>query len=85
MLRTQSTHRLRGWQQQLATQEKVMTLVDPVSIMKRGFTQTYVNGKLLSQVKPVPEGSQLRTVTHDSIYTSILQKHQIRSDGKEES
>ena len=77
-LRTQSTHQLRRWQAQLATQEKVMSLVDPVSIMKRGFTQTYVNGRLLSGAESVPEGSELTTFTHDKTYISVLQNQKKR-------
>ena len=77
-LRTQSTHQLRRWQQQLATQEKVMTLVDPASIMKRGFTRTYVNGKLLSRAGTLPEGSELQTLTYDKTYVSILQEQKAR-------
>ena len=72
-LRTQSSNQLRRWQERLATQEKVVTLVDPVSIMKRGFTQTYVDGQLLSRAESIPEGSELKTLTYDKIYTSILQ------------
>ena len=73
-LRTQSSNQLRRWQQQLNTQEKVMTLVDPISIMRRGFTQTYVNGKLLTRVGSVPKGSELQTITHHTTYLSILQE-----------
>ena len=84
-LRTQTRNQLRRWQQQLDTQQKIMTLVDPVSILKRGFTQTYVNGKLLSRAGPVPEGSELHTLTHDTTYISIVQKQQVQKHGQEES
>ena len=73
-LRTQSQHQLRRWEQRLETQEKVMTLVNPVSILKRGFTRTYVDGKLLSQAGPLAPGSQLETITSKETYISILQK-----------
>lgn len=73
-LRTQSQNQLRRWQQQLSTHEKVMSLVDPVSIMKRGFTQTYVSGTLLSRAGAIPKGSELQTITANRTFISILQE-----------
>ena len=84
-LRTQARHQLHRWQQQLATQEKVVALIDPASILRRGFTQTSVNGKLLSRAGTVAPGDTLRTLSHDTIYTSTLQQQQKRYDGQEES
>ncbi len=84
-LQVQTRHQLRRWQQQLATQEKVVSLIDPASILRRGFTQTYVNGKLLSRAGTVAPGDVLRTLTRDTIYTSTLQQQQKRNDGQEKN
>ena len=73
-LRSQSIRQLRRWQQHVDTQEKVMTLVNPVSVMKRGFTRTYVNGKLLSQTGSIPKGSELTTMTYKKTYISVLRE-----------
>ena len=84
VLRTQTHHQLQRWQQQLETQEKVMTLVNPASMLRRGFTQTYVNGKLLSQTSRLAAGAELRTLTHDKVYISTLQAQQKHNDGQKE-
>ena len=84
ILRTQARYRLHELSQRLQTQEKTITLVDPAHVMKRGFTRTYVNGKLLSQLKSVAAGSEIKTLTHNKVYTSILQIEEQRN-GQEES
>ena len=81
-LRTQTQHQLQRWQQQLDTQEKVVALVDPASILRRGFTQTYVNGKLLSKTGKIAAGSELRTLTAHQTLISILQEQRPRNDGQ---
>lgn len=85
LLRARVNDQLHRWQQQLATQEKVASLINPASILRRGFTQTYVNGKPLSQVKRVAAGDTLRTLTHDREYTSTVQQHQLRKHGQKEN
>ena len=84
-LRTRTTLQLQRWQRQLATQEKVISLLDPASILRRGFTQTYVNGTPLAQAGKVAAGAILRTITHDNQYTSTVQEHQKRNHGQEEN
>ena len=82
VLRSQTQHQLQRWQQQLATQEKVMTLVNPVSILRRGFTQTYVNGRLLTKAGKIAVGSEIRTLTAHQTLISTLQAQRPRNDGQ---
>ncbi len=83
-LRAQTQHQLQRWQQQLDTHEKVVTLVNPASILRRGFTQTYVNGKLLPKAGKIAAGSEIRTLTADKILISTLQEQRPRNDGQKE-
>ena len=83
-LRTQTQHQLQRWQQQLDTQEKVVALVDPASILRRGFTQTYVNGKLLSKITRLVPGSEVRTLAAHQTLISTLQEQHSPTDGQEE-
>ena len=82
VLRTQTHHQLQRWQQQLNTQEKVVALLDPASILRRGFTQTYVNGKLLTKTGKIAAGSELRTLTANETLISTLKEQQPRNDGQ---
>lgn len=84
-LRTQTQHQLQRWQQQLDTHEKVVALLDPASILRRGFTQTYVDGKLLSKAGSIAKGSEIRTLTANKTLISTLQEQRPRNDGQEEN
>ncbi|MGB3851994.1 MAG: exodeoxyribonuclease VII large subunit [Tunicatimonas sp.] len=84
-LRAQTQRQLQHWRQQLDTQGKLLTLVDPASILRRGFTQTYVNGKLLTKATKIPKGSEVRTLTADQTLISTLQEQRPRDDGQTKS
>jgi exodeoxyribonuclease VII large subunit len=45
--------------------EKNISHMDPVNILKRGFTITMHNGRVLKSYKEVNEGDQLTTLTAD--------------------
>ncbi len=81
-LRAQTQHQLQRWQQQLNTHEKVVALLDPASILRRGFTQTYVNGKLLSKTTRLVAGSEIRTLTANKTLISTLKEQRPRNDGQ---
>ncbi len=80
-LRTQAHYQVQQQEQRLRTQEKVVRLLDPAQVLKRGFTRTYVDGKPLAQQTSVAAGSIVETHTHNRIFTSILQTQ----DGQKKS
>ncbi len=84
VLRTQTHHQLQRWQQQLNIHEKVVALLDPASILRRGFTQTYVNGKLLSKTTRLVADSEIRTLTANKTLISTLKEQRPRNDGQKE-
>jgi len=49
-------------------------LVDPVSVLKRGYSLTYKNGKLMKSVSELNEGDELRTQLADGQVTSKIIK-----------
>jgi exodeoxyribonuclease VII large subunit len=56
-------------------------LVDPLSVMKRGYSMTLAEGKILKSTDPVREGTRLRTILPDgeilSLATSVRKKKKI--------
>jgi len=55
--------------------------LDPVSVLKRGYTLTYKNGSLLKDIRGIFEGDKIRTVLHEGTVTSSVEE--VRSNGKE--
>ncbi|ELR71485.1 Exodeoxyribonuclease VII large subunit [Fulvivirga imtechensis AK7] len=59
---------------QLDLAEKSLQLLDPQAILRRGYSITTVNGKLLSKSE-VKSGDELTTETADKIITSKVESH----------
>ncbi len=54
-------HHLKYEQTKLTQLNKICTLLAPTAIMKRGYTQTYTNEKMIVSAKKVKEGMILET------------------------
>jgi len=60
--------------EQLKNLEKIVQLVDPMNVVKRGYTITNVNGKLVRSVNDLKEGDVLNTLTADGNIDSKILK-----------
>lgn len=58
----------------LQTSERLMEMVNPEALLKRGFSVTYINGKLLKQAESPKVGDEIRTKTTEATYLSSLEK-----------
>lgn len=59
---------------QLKSTEKIIELVDPMNVVKRGYTLTTVNGKLVRSISEIKEGQTLETQTSDGVIHSTVTK-----------
>ena len=71
-LREKTQYYLTLQQQRLNACHKLLTVVHPENVMKRGYTITYVDGKPLQRNTKVPVGSRLVTKTVDTSYISTV-------------
>lgn len=59
---------------QLNSTEKIIELVDPMNVVKRGYTLTTINGKLLRSVDEIKPGNTIETLTSDGMLESTITK-----------
>ncbi len=57
---------------QLESLEKHIQILDPINILKRGFSITYVNGKAVKDVSEVSPGEAMETQVYNGKITSIV-------------
>ncbi len=70
-----STRLLKQQHDQLKNTEKIIQLVDPMNVVKRGYTITSVNGQLLRSVDQIKAGAKLETLTSDgTIHSEVVKK-----------
>ncbi len=67
-------HHLKYEQTKLTQFNKICELLAPTAIMKRGYTQTYKDGKMLVSAKKVKEGMILETQFIDGVIKSKVIK-----------
>lgn len=53
------------WQNRLSSVEKSVSLMDPIHVLRRGYTITLVNGKSIQTASSLSNGDQLMTLTKD--------------------
>lgn len=70
--RTQET--IRTEKKSLGSIQDKLRLVDPMNILKRGYSLTLVNGRILKSVKYVNEGDLLETRLRDGKVISRAEK-----------
>jgi len=61
-------------QVRLNNTEKTINIMDPVHVIRRGFTITTVNGKVVKSSSSVSVGDQLNTTTADGMIISTVTK-----------
>lgn len=69
------THELlRAEKKNLATIQEKLRLVDPQNILKRGYSLTTVNGKIVKSVTQIQTGDRLETKLSDGTVESTVEK-----------
>ncbi len=61
---------------QLDFNAKTVALLDPVNVLRRGYSITYCEGKLITSIQSVETGSQIKTIVKDGELTSTINKKQ---------
>jgi exodeoxyribonuclease VII large subunit len=51
-------------------QEKVVNLLNPLNLLKRGYSLTFVDGKILKSVENIQKGQRIQTQFVDGIVDS---------------
>ena len=72
---------LNAFHQSIAQTEKTIRLVDPQEVLKRGYSFTLLNGKLLNENSIVAEGAKIQTITYNYEIESEIKKIK-KNDGK---
>ncbi|HLN73905.1 MAG: exodeoxyribonuclease VII large subunit [Methylococcaceae bacterium] len=74
LIRIRALDTLRAEKKSLGSIQDKLRLVDPLNILKRGYSFTLVNGKILKSVKNVRQGDLLETQLRDGKVISIVDK-----------
>jgi len=74
ILRRVAVHSLQAGNNKLKMLEKHVELVDPSNILKRGYTLSSVNGKIITSVKGLAPGDELITNFRDGTVNSRIEK-----------
>jgi exodeoxyribonuclease VII large subunit len=61
---------------QLDLNAKTVALLDPVNVLRRGYSITYFEGKLITSIQSVETGSQIKTIVKDGELISTINKKQ---------
>jgi len=61
-LTLQSKHYLSELQKRLENQERNLSLLDPLQVLKRGYSITLLNGKALTHATDIKAGDQIKTI-----------------------
>ena len=72
-IRTHTKNLIRSYKLQLENTQKHLELINPVAVLKRGYSITLHNGKRLNGQK-LNEGDELKTVTLKRVIKSKVQK-----------
>ncbi|MEM9674488.1 MAG: exodeoxyribonuclease VII large subunit, partial [Bacteroidota bacterium] len=73
-LEKDSRQRLQDEERYLTDASRLMEVIDPVALLKRGFSITYVDNKPLAAVNKPKIGDKLLTKTASASYLSSLEK-----------
>lgn len=74
LLNTSTKRMLNNWQNQLALYDQKLNYLNPESVLKRGYSLTTINGKLIT-TDNVKEGDKIETRTLSSTLESIVTEH----------
>jgi len=65
---------LNGSKKDVENLERHIELMKPVNVLKRGYSITSINGKVVQKVDDVKKGDLLKTVVSDGQITSVAKK-----------
>ncbi len=68
-----SLETIRSEKKNLNTIQEKLRLVDPQNILKRGYSMTLLNGKIVKSVEQLNEGDRLETKLSDGMVESIVE------------
>ncbi|QIH40270.1 hypothetical protein G7A72_16290 [Flavobacterium sp. Sr18] len=54
--------------------EKNIQIMDPINVLKRGFSITYLNGKAVKDVSQLEEGAAINTMLFSGTIDSTITK-----------
>lgn len=74
LLEQASTNTLHAQTRNLEHYEKSLGLLDPVNVLKRGYSITYSGGKLISSISQIHENDIIETHLVDGVIKSKVQK-----------
>jgi exodeoxyribonuclease VII large subunit len=70
----QSKLHFKGSFSLIENMEKTINILNPVNILKRGFSITYLNGKSIKEASQLVEGDQINTVLYNGTIDSTITK-----------
>lgn len=73
-LKKVSTQLLTARTQEIEQSDRILNLVDPLNVIKRGYTITHVNGKLVKDIRNLKVGEVMETLTNGGIIESKVTK-----------
>jgi exodeoxyribonuclease VII large subunit len=63
----------------LKSKASILKMLDPVNVLKRGYSISYNNGKAVNSVSDLKKGDNLRTIVYDGeIISSVSSKKKTR-------
>ena len=74
LIKIRSTETIRAEKKNLSSIQEKLRLVDPQNILKRGYSLTMLNGKVLKSVRQLKEGDLLETRLGDGMVGSRVEK-----------
>ena len=74
LIKIRSTETIRAEKKNLSSIQEKLRLVDPQNILKRGYSLTLLNGKIVKSVKHIKEGDLLETRLGDGTVDSTVDK-----------
>ncbi|MEW6117490.1 MAG: exodeoxyribonuclease VII large subunit [Nitrospirota bacterium] len=84
-LSNRAARRMQREQSRLAQLEQAVMLLDPARVLKRGYSITRCNGKVLKDTAQAKSGDVLETRLYNGSITSIVgQKEEAQRDGKKQ-
>jgi len=74
LIKIRSLDQIQKEKKDLSTIQEKLRLVDPQNILKRGYSLTMMNGKIIKSVQQLKKGDLLETRLSDGMITSEVQK-----------
>ena len=70
---------IQNEKQVLKSKEGILKMIDPINVLKRGYSISYNNGKAVKSVSDLKKGDDLRTIVYDGeIISSVSSKKKTR-------